>query len=137
MPNEDGLPIAIFPLMTMHTVIGSSCFLWNIELKHFLYRKIAIIFNTRTRGAFSRSTGQSNAQNIVNYDTSQAKTDRYQNRETQKNIGKFKTPSKHKKKIDEQPLNTIATKPTMMNIKMPSSVFVVQEADEKTTFINV
>ena len=33
-------PIQYFTVMTVHTVLGSTCFLWNSEFKDFLVRKV-------------------------------------------------------------------------------------------------
>ena len=33
-------PIQYFTVMTVHTILGSTCFLWNSEFKDFLVRKV-------------------------------------------------------------------------------------------------
>ena len=49
----DYFPVIYFPVMTMQTLIGSTCFLWNPEFKNFIYRKastkLSIIFNRPNR----------------------------------------------------------------------------------------
>ena len=40
-------PLIYFPIMTFHTIVGSTCFLWNIEFKNFLIRKIQSNFSNK------------------------------------------------------------------------------------------
>ena len=60
--SEDNLPFVFYMIMTMYTLLGCFCFLWNIEARLFLYRKLSTcscnIF-TRKRRRVGPSSGTS------------------------------------------------------------------------------
>ena len=103
-PAADGIPAFYFPLMTLHTLIGSTCFLWNMEFKQFLYRKVAAknynLFNIIRRPAVSTPS------------TNSKLTDPLRRRSD--NFQRFSKPrtSRH----------------TIVEINIPASVLFVQEA---------
>ena len=49
-------PPIYFPLTTAYTVFGSTCFLWNLEFKNFLLRRIVTIYRgSRSFNPISRN----------------------------------------------------------------------------------
>ena len=49
-------PLLYFPIMTAYTVFGSTCFLWNVEFKNFLRRKITSSSSRTLNSTFSLFT---------------------------------------------------------------------------------
>ena len=123
-PAADGIPAFYFPLMTLHTLIGSTCFLWNMEFKQFLYRKVAAkdynFFNRIRRPAVSTPATHCPRkderyiafQNNGRYRTNSKSTDPLMQRSD--NFQRFSKPrtSRH----------------TILEINIPSSVLFVKEA---------
>jgi hypothetical protein len=65
--TRDGLPWDFFFLFTIQNIFGATCFLWNIEFKWFLLRKLtsinAQIFTHRSISLFSYSIRSNTAVN--------------------------------------------------------------------------
>ena len=123
---EVGIPAFYFPLMTFHTLIGSTCFLWNMEFKQFLYRKVAakdyyLFHRIRTR----RPAVSLPATHCPRED------ERYI--AFQRN-GRYRTNYKSKDPLRQRSDNfqrfskSRTSKHTILEINIPASVLFVQEA---------
>ena len=93
-------PLIYFPIMTFHTIVGSTCFLWNIEFKNFLIRKIQSNFSNKDLFHY---IANNRIQPILN---------KRKNREENPSELEFKTPQNRTDIIS-----------------IPSSILLVQEVD--------
>ena len=93
-------PLIYFPIMTFHTIVGSTCFLWNIEFKNFLIRKIQSNFSNKDLFHY---VANNRIQPILN---------KRKNREENPSELEFKTPQNRTDIIS-----------------IPSSILLVQEVD--------
>ena len=123
-PAADGIPAFYFPLMTLQTLIGSTCFLWNMEFKQFLYRKLTAkdyyLFNRIRRPAVPAPATHCTMED-----------DKYM---AFRNNGRYRTNYRSKAPLTQRSNNfqqfskPRTSRHTIIEINIPSSVLFVQEA---------